>query len=83
MCDSIDIVCTDGWLVNFHNGKNVKLKSLRKACEENNITQRSDSTIESTRAGIEICEKHLNEMPPVGFAKQRKYLTKRLKYHRD
>ena len=52
--------CVFRWLVNLHNGKNVKLKSLRKACKENNITQPSDSAIESARAGIEICEKHLN-----------------------
>ena len=39
--------CLYRWLVNFHNGKNVKLKRLRKACKQNDITQPSHSTMAS------------------------------------
>ena len=75
--------CVYRWLVNFHNRKNVKLKSLCKAREQNNITQPRDLTIESARTGIEICVKHLNEMCPVVFAKRQKHLTEWLNYHRN
>ena len=37
----------------------------------------------NARAGIEICEKKLDGLHPVAFAKQRKHLTEQLKYHRD
>ena len=55
------------WLVNFHNGTNAKLKSLRKACEQNDITQPSDLTMVSARAGIEICERKLDELHPMAL----------------
>ena len=69
------------WLVKFHNGKGVKLKSLRKACEHNEITQPNDSTMSSARAGIYLCNKKLEELRPVAYARQRKHLTERLKLH--
>ena len=68
------------WLVKFHNGKSVKLKSLLKAREQNDITQPNDLTMKSVRAGIEICDKKLEELRPVAHAKQRKHLTERLKH---
>ena len=71
------------WLVKFHNGKSVKLKSLRKACEQNDITQPSDLTIANARAGIEICDNELEELRPVSYAKRRKPLTERLQHHRE
>lgn len=58
------------------------VRSLRKAYERNKITQPSDSTIEGAKTGIEICEKHLNKLRPVAFAKQRKHLTEQLRYRR-
>ena len=56
------------WLVKFHNGKNVKLKSLRKTREQNDITQPSNSTMASARAGIEICDKKLKDLRPMAYA---------------
>ena len=71
------------WLVKFHHRKDVKLKCLRKACEQNDVTQPSDSKMASATAGIEICDKKLEELRPVAYAKQRKHLTERLKHHRE
>ena len=71
------------WLVKFHNGKDVKLESLRKACEQNDITQPSDSTMASARAGIEIFDKKLEDLRSLAYAKQRKHLTERLKHHHE
>ena len=71
------------WLVKFHNGKNVKLKSLRNECERNNITQQSDLDVESARTSINICEKHLNELRLMTFDKQRNCLTEQLKYYQE
>ena len=69
------------WLVKFHNGNGVKLKSLRKACERNEITQPKDSTMASARAGIDLCDRKLEELRPVAYARRQKHLTERLKHH--
>ena len=35
----------------------------------------------NTRAGIDLCDRKLEELRPVAYARQRKHLTERLKLH--
>ena len=66
------------WLFNYFKGKSVKLKSLRKACEQNNVPQPHEMTLERAREGIKRCTDKLNELCPTALAKRREHLTNRL-----